>query len=64
MTTILVVDDELLIAMALEAILDDVGYSIVTAANGRQGLERLVRKPHPGMLLFDKAFVAEVRSTC
>ena len=41
MTTILVVDDEPLIAMALEAALEDVGYEVVTAANGRQGLERL-----------------------
>jgi CheY-like chemotaxis protein len=41
MTTILVVDDEPLIAMALEAALEDVGYVVVTAANGRQGLERL-----------------------
>ncbi|MFL5279820.1 MAG: response regulator [Rhodopila sp.] len=42
MTTILVVDDEPLIAMALEAALEDVGYEVMTAANGRQGLERLV----------------------
>jgi CheY-like chemotaxis protein len=41
MTVILVVDDEPLIAMALEAALEDVGYEVVTAANGRQGLERL-----------------------
>ena len=41
MTTILVVDDEPLIAMALEAALEDVGYEVMTAANGRQGLERL-----------------------
>jgi CheY-like chemotaxis protein len=41
MTIILVVDDEPLIAMALEAALEDAGYEVVTAANGRQGLERL-----------------------
>ena len=41
MTTILVVDDEPLIAMALEGELEDAGYGVVTAANGRQGLERL-----------------------
>lgn len=44
MTTILVVDDEPLIAMALEATLEDVGYEVVTAANGRQGLERLAEE--------------------
>src|ERR1700712_1379677 len=41
MTVILVVDDEPLIAMALEAALEDVGYEVMTAANGRQGLEPL-----------------------
>jgi CheY-like chemotaxis protein len=41
MTTILVVDDEPLIATALEAALEDAGYQVVTAANGRQGLDRL-----------------------
>jgi CheY-like chemotaxis protein len=41
MTIILVVDDEPLIATALEVALEDVGYEVVTAANGRQGLERL-----------------------
>jgi CheY-like chemotaxis protein len=41
MTIILVVDDEPLIAMALKAVLEDVGYEVMTAANGRQGLERL-----------------------
>jgi CheY-like chemotaxis protein len=41
MTTILVVDDEPLIAMALEAALEDAGYQVLTAANGRHALERL-----------------------
>ena len=41
MTTVLVVDDEWLIAMALEAALEDEGYRVLTATNGRQGLERL-----------------------
>ena len=41
MTTVLVVDDEALIVMALEAALQDAGYQVTTAANGRQGLERL-----------------------
>jgi CheY-like chemotaxis protein len=53
MTTILVVDDEPLIAMALEATLDDAGYSIVTAANGRQALERLAETPRPDLVLLD-----------
>ena len=41
MTTVLVVDDEPLIAMALQAALEDENYCVITAANGRQGLERL-----------------------
>ena len=51
MTTILVVDDEPLIAMALEAALEDAGYAVATAANGRQGLERLGRAPRPDLVL-------------
>lgn len=41
MTIILVVDDEPFIAMALEALLEDAGYQVMVAANGRHALERL-----------------------
>ena len=53
MTTVLVVDDEPLIAMALEAMLEDAGYGVATAANGRQGLERLAEAPRPDLVLLD-----------
>jgi CheY-like chemotaxis protein len=53
MTTILVVDDEPLIAMALQAALEDEGYQVVTAANGKQGLERLAEAPRPELVLLD-----------
>ena len=53
MTTVLVVDDEALIAMALEAALEDAGYDVATAANGRQGLERLAEAPRPEIVLLD-----------
>ena len=53
MTTVLVVDDEPLIAMALEAALEDVGYRVATAANGQQGLERLAEGPRPDLVLLD-----------
>ena len=53
MTTVLVVDDEPLIAMALEAALEDAGYQVVTAANGQQGLERLAEAPRPDVVLLD-----------
>lgn len=41
MRTILVVDDEWAVADVLESLLDDEGYRVVTASNGRQALERL-----------------------
>lgn len=53
MTTILVVEDEPLIAMALEAELEDAGYRVVIAANGQQGLERLAEAPRPDLVLTD-----------
>ena len=53
MATVLVVDDEALIAMALEAALEDAGYRVATAANGRQGLERLAEAPGPDLVLLD-----------
>jgi CheY-like chemotaxis protein len=53
MTTILVVDDEPLIAMALEAVLEDAGYEVITAANGRQGLDRLAEAPRADLVLLD-----------
>ena len=51
MARVLVVDDEPLIAMALEAALEDAGYRVVTAANGRQGLERLAEAAADVVLL-------------
>ncbi len=39
--TILVVDDEFGVADVLAAALEDEGYRVVTAANGKQGIERL-----------------------
>src|SRR5829696_3704443 len=53
MTTVLVVEDEPLIAMALEATLEDAGHRVATAANGRQGLERLAEGPRPDVVLLD-----------
>ena len=53
MATILVVDDEPLIAMALEAVLEDAGHGVATAANGRQALERLAEAPRPDLVLLD-----------
>jgi CheY-like chemotaxis protein len=49
---ILVVDDEYSIAEVLESVLADAGHEVVTALNGRQGLERL-RERRPDLVLLD-----------
>jgi CheY-like chemotaxis protein len=41
MRTVLVVDDEFGVAEVLQAILEDEGYRVVTAINGKQGMARL-----------------------
>ncbi|HJU15059.1 MAG TPA: response regulator [Stellaceae bacterium] len=52
MALILVVEDEYSIAEVLEAVLADAGHEVVTAMNGRQGLERL-RDRRPALILLD-----------
>jgi CheY-like chemotaxis protein len=49
---ILIVDDEFSVAEVLESILADAGHEVVTAANGRQGLERASGKL-PDLVLLD-----------
>jgi CheY-like chemotaxis protein len=49
---ILVVDDEYGIAEVLEAALIDAGHEVMTAMNGRQGLDRL-RERRPDLVLLD-----------
>jgi CheY-like chemotaxis protein len=51
MATILVVEDEFGIAEVLESVLVDAGHDVVTAINGKQGLERLSEKPAQLVLL-------------
>jgi len=52
MTTILIVDDEYLIADILGYALEDEGYMVVKAANGRRGLEVLDRE-RPALVITD-----------
>lgn len=52
MKTILVVDDELANAEVLSLILEDEGYRVFSAANGRQGLDR-VAEVHPQLVILD-----------
>lgn len=49
---ILVVDDDVDILSVIRLTLDDEGYSVTTALNGQQGLER-VRERRPAMVLLD-----------
>ncbi|MBC8982356.1 response regulator [Pseudomonas lurida] len=52
MTTILVVDDEYLIADILSVALEDEGFMVVTASNGRKALEVLDRE-RPALIITD-----------
>ena len=45
MATVLVVDDEFGIADLIDAVLTDEWHRVLTAANGRQGLELLTKQP-------------------
>src|SRR5260221_14336123 len=49
---VLVVDDEVVIADAIAAVLQDEGYEVVVAANGQEGLAR-AREARPDVILAD-----------
>ena len=51
--TVLIVEDEFAIADLLEMVLADEGYRVLTAANGRQGLQRLAEDPRPDLVISD-----------
>ncbi len=53
MITVLIVEDEFAIAELLEMVLADEGYRVLTAANGRQGLQRLAEGPLPDLVISD-----------
>jgi CheY-like chemotaxis protein len=50
---VLIVEDEFAIADLLEVVLTEEGYHVVTAANGRQGLERLAEGLRPDLVITD-----------
>jgi CheY-like chemotaxis protein len=50
--TILVVDDEFGVVEVLTAALEDEGYRVITAANGKHGLQRLAESP-PDLVILD-----------
>jgi two-component system response regulator (stage 0 sporulation protein F) len=45
MATILIIDDEEIIRVLLRSALEEVGYEVTEAANGREGLELYRRRP-------------------
>ncbi len=51
--TVLIVEDEFAIGELLEMVLADEGYHVLTAANGRQGLQRLAEDPRPDLVICD-----------
>ncbi|TNC12326.1 response regulator [Methylobacterium terricola] len=52
MASVLIVDDEFGIAELLDAVLADDGHTVVTAANGRQGLARIAAA-RPDLIFLD-----------
>ncbi|MFC7556410.1 PleD family two-component system response regulator [Pseudoroseomonas wenyumeiae] len=51
--TVLIVEDEFAIADLLEMVLTDQGYRVVTAPNGRLGLQRLADGLRPDLVITD-----------
>ncbi|MDE1168073.1 MAG: response regulator [Pseudomonas sp.] len=52
MATILIVDDEYLIAQILEFALEDEGYGVVTASNGKKALD-VIDRERPDLIITD-----------
>lgn len=52
MKTILVVDDEMEVANAVEAILEDEGYSVLVAGDGREAIE-VMKEKVPDLVISD-----------
>jgi CheY-like chemotaxis protein len=52
MTTIMVVDDEFLVADVLAFALEDEGYMVVRASNGRKGLD-VFQRDRPALVITD-----------
>jgi len=51
--SVLVIDDDVDIRESLRDALEDAGYEVATAANGREGLERLEHALKPCVILLD-----------
>jgi CheY-like chemotaxis protein len=53
MARVLIVEDEFAIADLLEVVLLDEGHTVLMAANGQQGLDRLAKGPIPDLVISD-----------
>lgn len=51
--TILIVEDDESIRETLQAVLELEGHEVITAENGREGLNMLASEPKPGLILLD-----------
>ena len=49
---VLVVDDSIVDLQNLKGILEDAGYSVITASSGREAYEK-AKNNHPGLILMD-----------
>jgi two-component system chemotaxis response regulator CheY len=69
MPSILIVDDSATMVMSLARVLKNAGYEVETAANGKEGVAKLVSGLKPGLILTDLnmpqmdgiAFIKEAR---
>ena len=69
MSAILVLDDSATMVMSLSRVLKNAGYAVETAANGKEGMAKLVGGLKPGIILTDLnmpqmdgiAFIKEAR---
>jgi CheY-like chemotaxis protein len=52
MKTVLIIDDEWVVANVIEFVLGDAGYRVLTAPNGRAGLT-LIAESRPDIILLD-----------
>lgn len=52
-TTVVVVEDEDDLRECLREVLEDAGYAVRTAADGREGLSRIAEAPRPCVVVLD-----------
>jgi two-component system, response regulator PdtaR len=51
--TLVIVEDELLLASALTALVEDLGYQVLATADTQQGAVQVVREHRPDVVLTD-----------